>query len=474
MKNKKLMISTLVSAVLAVASIPFAHAGLQEKMDSMFGEMSNITNPGVFETQRRGVISGGSIYVRNPMMTTSLVDLQMPSWKAGCGGIDLFGGSFSFINADQFVQLLRTVAANAKGYAFQVALDIACPQCMTWINNLQAKIQELNNLSANSCQLANGIVNDVASAAIGKRYGDYSLTGTMTGLYDDFFGAKNQVDGTDTPKVVAEKAPEQAKKLYGNIVWDSLAKSKAKGWITGAGSEDEEYGILMATSGSIIIPAPEEDAVNPDTGTTINPRHLPHKIEFKNLLDGGQVVYYSCGNDPKCMNPTEKRISVVGMVSRVHSLLTGDGHSVGVIQKFAMTSGNDFTQAEQNFMSNLPHAVGMMIRNLSTASPETALSMAQEIAYAVAMYMAYNLLDEQLRVVEQALNTSDKTETKDMIAKIKSRRTALFTDYEKYGMEHTTMDKLVSYYNSLQQNIYKTAVIIANSTTPIASEGRGS
>ena len=119
MKTKKLLISALVSAVLSAASTPFAHAGLQEKMDSMFGEMSNITNPGVFETQRRGVISGGSIYVRNPMMTTSLVNLQTPSWKAGCGGIDLFGGSFSFINADQFVQLLRTVAANAKGYAFQ-------------------------------------------------------------------------------------------------------------------------------------------------------------------------------------------------------------------------------------------------------------------------------------------------------------------------------------------------------------------
>lgn len=474
MKNKKLMISAAVSAVLAAASIPLAHAGLQEKMDSMFGEMSNVTNPGVFETQRRGVISGGSIYVRNPMMTTSLVNLQLPSWKAGCGGIDLFGGSFSFINADQFVQLLRTVAANAKGYAFQVALDIACPQCMTWINNLQAKIQELNNMSANSCQLAQGIVNDVASAAIGKRYGDYSLTGTMTGLYDDFFGAKNQVDGTDTPKVVNERSPEQAKKLYGNIVWDSLSKSNAKGWIVGAGTDAEEYGILMATSGSIIIPAPEEDVANPDTGTTMNPRHLPHKIEFKNLLDGGNLVYYACGNDAKCMNPTEQTINVVGMVNRVHSLLTGDGNSVGVIQKFAMTGGNDFTQAEENFMSNLPQAVGMMIRNLATASTDTALSMSQEIAYAVAMYMAYNLLDEQLRVVEQALNASDKTETKDMLAKVKARREALFTDYEKYGMEHTTMEKLISYYNALQQNIYKTAVTVSNNTAAVTSEGRGS
>ena len=44
MKTKKLLISALVSAVLSAASTPFAHAGLQEKMDSMFGEMSNITN----------------------------------------------------------------------------------------------------------------------------------------------------------------------------------------------------------------------------------------------------------------------------------------------------------------------------------------------------------------------------------------------------------------------------------------------
>lgn len=473
MNPKKFLISAVMSAVMAAFSTPHA-ASLQSKMDAAFGDMSNITNPGVFETQRRGVISGGSIYVRSPSMTTSLVNLQLPFWKAGCGGIDLFGGSFSFINADQFVQLLRTVAANAKGYAFQVALDIACPQCMTWINNLQAKIQELNNMSANSCQLAQGIVNDVASAAIGKRYGDYSLTGTMTGLYDDFFGAKNQVDGTDTLQVVAEKAPEQAKKLYGNLVWDSLTKSNVKGWITNAGTEDEEYGILMATSGSIIIPAPEEDQANPDTGTTINPRHLPHKIEFKNLLDGGTLVYYSCGSDAKCMNPTQQTTNVIGMVNRVHSLLTGDGNSIGIIQKFAMTSGNDFTQAEENFMSNLPQAVGMMIRNLSTASVDTAMSMSQEISYAVAMYMAYNLLDEQLRVVEQALNASDKAETKDMLAQVRSRRQALFTDYEKYGMEHTTMEKLITYYNALQQNIYKTAVTVSNSTAAVTSDGRGS
>ena len=140
---------------MASMSVPMASAGgLQNKMDAVFNDMSNVSRPGVFETQRRGVLSRGSAYIRSPIMNTELVNLQAPSFKAGCGGIDFFGGSFSFINADQFVQLLRSVASNAKGYAFQIALDIACPDCMAWINNLQSKIQKLNEQLGNSCQLA--------------------------------------------------------------------------------------------------------------------------------------------------------------------------------------------------------------------------------------------------------------------------------------------------------------------------------
>ena len=99
-------VSAAVAVGLALASISMPQAaGLQSKMDSVFGEMSNISRPGVFETQRRGVLSGGSMYVRSPIMNTDLINFQAPSFKAGCGGVDFFGGSFSFINADQFVQL---------------------------------------------------------------------------------------------------------------------------------------------------------------------------------------------------------------------------------------------------------------------------------------------------------------------------------------------------------------------------------
>ncbi|RFC87550.1 conjugal transfer protein TraH, partial [Klebsiella pneumoniae] len=57
----------------------------------------------------------------------NLVSFAPPSWKAGCGGVDLLGRTIKKKKTDQIVQLLRAVAANAKGYAFQLALDNVFP-----------------------------------------------------------------------------------------------------------------------------------------------------------------------------------------------------------------------------------------------------------------------------------------------------------------------------------------------------------
>ncbi|WP_435339268.1 conjugal transfer protein TraH [Morganella morganii] len=129
-------------------------------MDRLFNEMSNTTRPGIHQTQRRGVIAGGRVTTKARIFDENLVSFVPPSWKAGCGGVDLFGGSLSFVNADQIVQLMRAVAANAKGYAFQLALDNVFPDGAKWIENFQKKVQALNQHLGNSCQLAQGIVND--------------------------------------------------------------------------------------------------------------------------------------------------------------------------------------------------------------------------------------------------------------------------------------------------------------------------
>ena len=140
--RKKALAICVASVLWTVPSISTAN-GLKSEMDALFNEMSNVTQPGVFETQRRGVLAGGRYTTKTRIFNENLVSFTPPSWKAGCGGVDLFGGSLSFVNAEQIVTLLRSVAANAKGYAFQLALDNVFPDGAKWIENFQKKIQQL-------------------------------------------------------------------------------------------------------------------------------------------------------------------------------------------------------------------------------------------------------------------------------------------------------------------------------------------
>lgn len=84
-------------------------SGIADQMTAMFDTMLNYTNPTAHLGQRRGVVTGGSLSARNRIASESLWHFVPPSYSAGCGGIDLFAGSFSFISAEQFQNLLRSM-----------------------------------------------------------------------------------------------------------------------------------------------------------------------------------------------------------------------------------------------------------------------------------------------------------------------------------------------------------------------------
>ncbi|MFV3537544.1 conjugal transfer protein TraH, partial [Mycobacterium tuberculosis] len=95
-------------------------------MNSYFnksGAAANVTGPTAFQGQSAGYYSGGSLWSRFPQKSINPVSVALPSARGGCGGIDLFAGSFSFINADEIVAMLKATANNAIGFAFQLAID---------------------------------------------------------------------------------------------------------------------------------------------------------------------------------------------------------------------------------------------------------------------------------------------------------------------------------------------------------------
>jgi hypothetical protein len=107
----------------------------------MFGSLVNVTNPTAHPGQRRGVLSGGSVFARNGILHANLVNTLPPSFEAGCGGIDLFAGRFSIVSGEQLTRLVRAIASNAASDAFKLALDSMCQNCGQVMDSLQTKIQ---------------------------------------------------------------------------------------------------------------------------------------------------------------------------------------------------------------------------------------------------------------------------------------------------------------------------------------------
>ncbi len=88
-------------AASLVATSPTLRAGdLNTEVNNMFnnlGAIGNYTAPGAFRGQAYNTYTGGNFMMRSPNKVYQLAAIQFPSAKAGCGGIDVFGGSFSHI-----------------------------------------------------------------------------------------------------------------------------------------------------------------------------------------------------------------------------------------------------------------------------------------------------------------------------------------------------------------------------------------
>ena len=116
-------IATVAATALALSPINMRAGDLNTEVNNMFnslGAIGNYTAPGAFRGQTFNTYTGGSLFMRAPNKVYQLAAIQFPSAKAGCGGIDVFGGSFSHISAAEFKNMLRNITAALPGIAFQL------------------------------------------------------------------------------------------------------------------------------------------------------------------------------------------------------------------------------------------------------------------------------------------------------------------------------------------------------------------
>lgn len=462
MKTKNLKRKLFVAFAAGTLSWQ-AHAnGLQSEMDNLFNEMSNYTPPGVYESQRRGVIAGGRYTTKTRIFDENLVSFAPPSWKAGCGGVDLFGGSLSFINAEQIVQLLRAVAANAKGYAFQLALDNVFPDGAKWIENFQKKVQALNQYLGNSCQLAQGLVNDLTSGFDIKHKTDASIMGTLNGLFEDTFSAKQELPGKSPLEELKANNPDEYEEMIGNVLWKQLKKNSTQSWFKSGDNTLLEA--IMSLTGTVIIGDLVDDPKASKTNTIVT---LPgNKITLSDLISGSSLEIYSCGSDTKnCLEAGSgsggvKNVAIKGIRNQILDVLLGTDSTPGVIFKYATNTGT-LTDEEKAFVSNLPAGIGTIVRNLSVLSRDAADLFVAESSGAIALAMMYSFTEELFRSARISLANSKSPYRKEALDMLAQSQAQVRSEYAVLTSQYGNLSDQITKYNSLLDNIRKQKYMLA-------------
>lgn len=268
------LIAIRYSCLIAVAVGASTQTSVTQayNLDGFLGGMySNTSDAGYFQTQQRGVISGGSIVARVPIKPINIAQFDPPRVSAGCGGVNLFGGSFSFINAQELTQLLRTIAQNALGLLFQLGLNAISQPLSSLLTSWSKKLQDMNSALKNSCEAARKLFQmDFSGAGLASTWESMKgVISTSTGEDKDYFtGVKErfqkgweELRGTDKAQTTAEKAAQKIDSS-GNVTWRAMNASGSYKAIVAqsGGSEEEAKYLLMNIIGTEVFPTTKDQS----------------------------------------------------------------------------------------------------------------------------------------------------------------------------------------------------------------------
>jgi conjugative transfer pilus assembly protein TraH len=439
-------------------SCPSVQAVLDAEMEALFNGMINTTPGEAYMTQRRGVITGGNIVMRNKMVNPNLISFVPPGVKTGCGGINLFGGSFSFINGAQLTQLMRSIAQASVGYAFNLAIEGMCPTCAQVMTKLQKDVQTINNLMRNSCDAAKAIVDSTIGPSLQlvneKSKNELSSDlSTDAGFLTDFFGVKE-----GSSKSPAQQAIEAGKAnlIKGNVVYESLNHADTTSWF--ANGDEQMKGVMMSLTGTYI------SSPNPDN-TDIQYVFREPKIGVREFIEGGNIRIYQCeSNDcllPGSGDANTETINITGMRARVRKMLFGTGICAactgGIVRKLhERVGGQALDISEQKFIEASSPGVQGLLSHVAT-EPQSAALIADRLIDTLAVELSNQIVDEMFDAVSNSIVASGKELDTTMQGVMRDRRAQINEERRKAGESLASIAYVLDLHRNVEQNLRDTA-----------------
>ena len=243
--NKLLM----TSLILANASLLFG-GDFDKKIDHFFNQfnVASNTTPNELIDSKMGVhFLGTSGAVRTNVYDVNPVHVQLPSFSAGCGGIDFTLGGINIASKDEMKKALKSIATNGIAYAFLLGVETVSPVISSTMKQIQTWANQLNAININSCEIATSLVQGAWPKT--QRASSYicEQAGSGTPLFRDLIEAKHGCrEDAKRGATFAQVKDNNQNILVGdyNIAWKALSQMSL---------DEETKNLFMNITGTIVV-----------------------------------------------------------------------------------------------------------------------------------------------------------------------------------------------------------------------------
>lgn len=423
-------------------------ASVGADLDSFFngiGFASNTTEPGAYESQAAGFYGGGGIYARNGVRQYQLVQLDLPSYRAGCGGIDLYMGSLSFLKSDKLVELGKHVMTNGGAYAVDVMLATTVPELKDVRDYLQNIEQAANHASVNSCEMGQNLVGGIfpkTAESQKKICKDQGLMGDK-GYFSDYVNARMGCSGADFNKSMEaakkDKATEKQVVLNKNIVWSMLQENP---FLSG---DQELSEMLMSLTGTLIFDGDGKVTNVPSLSTQSNIIDALLGINGKH-----DASIWKCQDAAHCL-----KVAISTLVIPEASTLNFKVKKIIEDLNQKVREDTAITEAEKSFLSLTPFPILKFLTVANSSPYANASADISEFSNLIAQDLLENYLTQLLDEVTIATQGSVLNEDliKDIQARIKNVKIQISNIEPKVRHRLNQKLSLIQYSQNIEKQV---------------------
>ena len=392
-----------------LASCSGVQADVQNDLGKFFrklGGAANANSAAVYQDQAAGYYTGGSLFARNTVHTSDLVNLRLPGYRAGCGGIDMHFGALSFIGSEQLKNALKAIGANMGSYALMLALETMSPQVKNIISELNDLAQRVNQSNINSCEIAATTLGAMLpqSEIAGKHLCTMIGSDSKYGGFSDYAAARQGCGAggkRDSVLEAGKQDPRFQKMLRStfNLAWKAIQENA----FLRADKKLAEF--FMSLSGTLVSTQTPE-GFELQTFTSL----VDNNTLLNVLLHGGEARIYRCEDieGDQCLKLGPETLRIAPEQALVHYV-----KDILIRLQNKIYADEPLSQAEKDFLNATRLPLYKILSVLTAYKRGSAPIDVVDYAELAAVDILFQYLSEILDVIHESVHHLKATQIDD-------------------------------------------------------------